>query len=89
MAWQHNNPSCMHINASLGLHVSRVSSTNSNCFPDWKSLHVKRSDLSAPSCLSVTFRPLTISKTKIPKLNTSAFTDKYPCIAYSGAMYPL
>lgn len=39
-AWQHNNANCMHIAASLRLHVSRLSSTSSNCFPVWKRLHV-------------------------------------------------
>lgn len=33
--------------------------------------------------------PLINSKTKTPKLNTSAAFDKYPCIIYSGAIYPL
>lgn len=33
--------------------------------------------------------PLINSNTKTPKLNTSTAFDKYPCIIYSGAIYPL
>ena len=33
--------------------------------------------------------PLISSRTKTPKLNTSAFTDRCPCMTYSGAIYPL
>jgi hypothetical protein len=32
------------------------------------------------------FLPLAISSTSIPKLKTSVFVDRYPLIAYSGAM---
>lgn len=33
--------------------------------------------------------PVINSNTKTPQLNTSAFTDRFPCITYSGAIYPL
>ena len=35
------------------------------------------------------FRPLTISSIITPKLKTSNFIESFPCLAYSGAMYPL
>jgi hypothetical protein len=34
-------------------------------------------------------RPVTVSRSKIPKLYTTDFAEKFPCITYSGAMYPL
>ncbi|WVY99069.1 hypothetical protein V8G54_031220 [Vigna mungo] len=35
------------------------------------------------------FWPLTISSIITPKLKTSNFIESFPCLAYSGAMYPL
>lgn len=35
------------------------------------------------------FIPVTISRSIIPKLYTSNFSEYIPCMAYSGAMYPL
>ena len=37
----------------------------------------------------VVFLPLTISSNNTPKLKTSDFSEKKPCIAYSGDIYPL
>lgn len=44
---------------------------------------------SAGSLKAMFFRPLMISRTKTPKLNTSAFSDTWPKLAYSGDRYPL
>ncbi|KAI5605846.1 hypothetical protein BDE02_01G380200 [Populus trichocarpa] len=35
------------------------------------------------------FLPLTISRSKTPKLKTSDFTEKMPSMTYSGDIYPL
>lgn len=44
-------------------------------FPFWKLLLLRR--------------PLTVSRIRTPKLNTSVLTEKFPCVTYSGAIYPL
>ena len=38
---------------------------------------------------SVFLLPVTISRTRTPKLYTSSLTERCPMTAYSGAMYPL
>jgi len=46
---------------------------------------------SAPgsAIISLLFVPLTISRTTMPKLYVSTFSDSCPWRAYSGAVYPL
>ena len=50
---------------------------------------LKRYSVFSPSRMPLFFAPLTISRTNIPKLKTSDFTENCPCITYSGAIYPL
>ena len=50
---------------------------------------LSRSSIFSPLLMPLFFWPLTISRTNTPKLKTSDFTENCPCIAYSGAIYPL
>ena len=50
---------------------------------------LSRSSIFSPLLIPLFFWPLTISRISTPKLKTSDFTEKCPCIAYSGAIYPL
>ena len=50
---------------------------------------LRRFSIFSPFPKELFFRPLIISNTSTPKLQTSDFTENCPCIAYSGDIYPL